>query len=68
MMIESRIRAPVLLNLLNSLRKRGKMLDKPSIYLVSITRLINSIKHEHSCNILYLCSCIIEFIKLVAKK
>ena len=45
---KSNIRAPVLLNLLNSLRKRDKMLDKPSIYLFSSTRLINSIKHEHS--------------------
>ena len=31
------------------------MLGKPRIYLVSSTRLINSIKHEHSCKILYLC-------------
>ena len=30
------------------------MLDKPCIYLFFPTRLINSIKHEHSCEILYL--------------
>ena len=51
---KSNIRAPVLLNLLNSLRKRDKMLDKSRIYLFSPTRLINSIKHEYSCKILYL--------------
>ena len=36
-----------------SLRKRDKMLEKPRIYLFSQTRLINSIKHEHSCKIFY---------------
>ena len=46
--IESNIRAPVSLNLLNSLRKSDK------IHIISPTCLINSIKHEHSCNILYL--------------
>ena len=45
--------ALVLLNLLNSLRKRDKMLGQPRIFF-SPTRLINSIKHEHSCKILYL--------------
>ena len=39
-------RAIVLLNLLNSLRL--------AFYLFSPTRLINSLKHEHSCKILYL--------------
>ena len=29
------------------------MLGKPHIYLFSSTRLINSIKHEHSCTIIY---------------
>ena len=29
------------------------MLGKPRILSVSPTRLINSIKHEHSCKILY---------------
>ena len=41
------------LKLLNSFRKRDKMLDKPRIYLFSTTCLKNSIKHEHSCKILY---------------
>ena len=42
------------LNLLNSLRKRDKMLSKPCILsLFSPTRLINSIKHEHSRKIRY---------------
>ena len=31
------------------------MLGKPRIYLFSPPRLINSIKHEHSCKILYFC-------------
>ena len=30
------------------------MLDKPCILSLFATRLINSIKHEHSCKILYL--------------
>ena len=41
--MESNIRALVLLNLLNSLRKRFYQ-----------NRLINSIKNEHSCKILYI--------------
>ena len=41
------------MNLLNSLRKRGKTLGKPRILSLTPTRLINSIKHEHSCKILY---------------
>ena len=40
--------------LLNLLQKRDKMLSKPRIYLFSQTHLINSIKHEHSCKILYI--------------
>ena len=37
------IRAPVLLNLLNSMRKRDKMLDKPRILSLSQTCLIHLI-------------------------
>ena len=54
--MESNIRALVLLNLLNLLRKRDKMLGKPHILSLFPNRLINSIKHEYSCNILYLFS------------
>ena len=43
--MESNIGALVLLNLLN--------LASLAFYLFSPTRLINSIKHEHSCKILY---------------
>ena len=44
------------------------MLGKPRIYLFFPTRLINSIKHEHSCKILYLknpemAGLIFEFLK-----
>ena len=53
MIIESNICAHVLLNLLNLLRKRNKILGKPRILSLSPTSLINSIKHEHSCKILY---------------
>ena len=52
--IESNIRAPVLLNLLNLLQKSDKMLDKPRIVSLFHNCLINSIKHENSCKILYL--------------
>ena len=45
--------APVILNLLNLSRKRDKMLLKPHILSLSPTRLMNSIKHEHACRILY---------------
>ena len=38
--------AHVLLNLLNELRKRDKMLGKPRIFATS---LINSIIQEHEC-------------------
>ena len=49
---ESNIPAPVLLNLLNLLGKSVKMLGKHFIFSSPIC-LINSIKHEHSCKILY---------------
>ena len=48
-----KICAPVLLNVLNLLRKSDKMQGKPHILSFFPTRLINSIKHEHSCKILY---------------
>ena len=35
------------------MRKRDKMLGKPRILSLFQTRFINSIKHEHSCKILY---------------
>ena len=45
--------AHVLLNLLNLLQKRDKMLGKPCIlslfYLFFTRSLINSIIHEHKC-------------------
>ena len=41
--------APVLLNLLNELRKRDKMPGLPSILSFFPTSLINSIKQEHEC-------------------
>ena len=53
MIIESNNSAPALLNLSHSLQKNDKMLCKYHILLFS-TCLINSIKHEHSCKILYL--------------
>ena len=46
------IHAPVKLNLLNLLRKSNNMLGKPQSPFSS-TCLINSIKHEHSCKIIY---------------
>ena len=49
--IESNIRAPVLLNLLNSLQKVIKCLASLPFYHFSRTSYINSIKHEHSCKI-----------------
>ena len=54
MLDESDIRAPVLLNLLNLLQKRDKMLDISRILSLFLTCLINSIKHEHKCKILYM--------------
>ena len=50
--IEFNIRAIVLLNLLNSSQKRGKMLGKPRIVSL-FPRLINLIKQEHSCKTFY---------------
>ena len=44
----SYISAHVLLNLLNELGKRDKMLGKP-LYLFFATSLINSVKQEHEC-------------------
>ena len=41
--------AHVLLNLLNELVKRDKMLGLPSIYLFFATSLINSMIQEHEC-------------------
>ena len=41
--------APVLLNLLNELRKIYKMQGLPSFYLFLATSLINSIIQEHEC-------------------
>ena len=54
--IEFNIHAPVFFNILNSFQKSVKMFDKPCIYMyhLSPTCLINSIKHEHSCKILYI--------------
>ena len=52
--IESNFDALVLLNLLNSLQKRDKMLNKARIYLFSPTHLMNLIKHEHSYKILFI--------------
>ena len=46
--------AHVLLNLLNELGKRGKMLSKPHILSLSPAHLINSIILEHECKILYI--------------
>ena len=41
--------APVLLNLLNELRKIYKMRGLPSFYLFLATSLINSIIQEYEC-------------------
>ena len=51
--VEYNIRAPVLLN---KTRCEIEIICSASLafYLFSPTRLINSIKHEHSCKILYL--------------
>ena len=48
--MESNICAPVSLNLLNSLRKRDKMLDNPRILSLFLLNSFDKfIKHEHSC-------------------
>ena len=53
--MESTIRAYVLLNLLNSLRKKDKILGKPLILSLFPNSFKNSIKHEHhSCKVLYI--------------
>ena len=52
-LIESNIRAPVLLNLFNSLQKVIECLASLPFYPFTPTRLINSIKQEHTCKILY---------------
>ena len=53
-MIESNIRAPVSLDILNSLRKSDIILGKPNILSIFFPiRLINSIKRECSCENLY---------------
>ena len=39
----------VFLHLLNELGKRDKMRGLPSIYLIFVTSLINSIMQEHKC-------------------
>ena len=54
MINKSNIRAPVLLNLLKSLRKSDKMLGKPCILSLFPNSLMNSIKHEPLCKILVL--------------
>ena len=41
--------AHALLNLLNELGKRDKMLASLTFYLFSPTRLLNSIIQEHEC-------------------
>ena len=59
--IESNTYDPVLLNLLNSLQKRDKMLGSPIFYLFSSIYLINSVIHEHS----FLCKLVIDFLLYV---
>ena len=54
MIIEACIRAPVLLNLLDTLGKTDKMLGTASHLILSPTRLINSVIHEHSCKVVYI--------------
>ena len=40
------------------------MLGKPRISFFPPARLINSIKHEHSCKILYVNSCNVSYVKV----
>ena len=54
MIIESYIHAPVLLNLLNSLPKRDKMLGKPHILSLFPNMFNEFNKQEHTCKILYI--------------
>ena len=46
--------AQVLLNLINELGKRDRMRGLPSILSLFATSLINSIKQEHECKILFI--------------
>ena len=55
--IDSNIRGPILLSLLNSLEKAMKCLASLTNYRLSPTHLINSVKHEHSSKILYYYKC-----------
>ena len=48
--------SPVLLNLINSLRKSDKCYASLAFYLFSSTRLSNSINHENSWKILTICN------------
>ena len=41
------------------------MLDKPRYLSISPTRLINSMKHEHSCKILFFYSCQLDLESIV---
>ena len=51
---ESNVRAPVLLNSLSHCEKEINCSTRLAFDLFSSTRLINSIKHEHSSKILYI--------------
>ena len=64
--IESKIHALVLLNSLNSLRKEVKCSASIAFDLFSPTHSINSIKHENSCKIFYVCIISI-FLVFIAK-
>ena len=61
MIIESCIRAPVLLNLLNSLEKTDKMLGKASHFIFFPNSFDKFNIHEHSCKILYIFFSLISF-------
>ena len=54
---ESNICAPALLNLLKMLRNEIKCSASLVFYPFSSSRLINLIKHEHSCEFLYIMRC-----------
>ena len=43
------------------------MLDKPRTLSLFPNSLINSIKHEHSCKILYICICL-DFCLILKEK
>ena len=58
MIIESNIRALVFIEFIKLVaQKEIKCLTILAFYLFSLTSFINSIKHEHSCKILYLYNC-----------